>query len=276
MPRRSPLTSVTPALSIATSVPVPIAMPTWRCASAGASLMPSPAIATTRPSLCSRSMPSAFSSGSTSATTSSIPSACADRLRRSRGCRRSASRCARPRACSGANRLGRRRLDRIGDAEQAGDLRRRPRRTRPSGPRARSASARAPRSPRVDAQLLEQRSVAERDAPALDVPAHALAGHRLEALGRRGAPRRARARRATIAAASGCSLARSRLGGERAAARPRRRRRAGDDRRRARGLPSVSVPVLSTTSVSTVRSTSSASAFWNSTPSRRAPARRRP
>src|SRR6476619_5025467 len=29
MPRRSPLTSVTPALSMATSVPVPIAIPTW-------------------------------------------------------------------------------------------------------------------------------------------------------------------------------------------------------------------------------------------------------
>ena len=38
-----------PALSIATSVPVPIAMPTVAAASAGASLMPSPAIATTRP-----------------------------------------------------------------------------------------------------------------------------------------------------------------------------------------------------------------------------------
>ena len=37
-----------------------------------------------------------------------------------------------------------------------------------------------------------------------------------------------------------------------------------------RGLPSVSVPVLSTTSVSTCSSTSSASAFLNSTPARRA------
>src|SRR6476620_3031873 len=49
MPRRSPLTSVTPALSMATSVPVPIAMPTSACARAGASLIPSPAIATTWP-----------------------------------------------------------------------------------------------------------------------------------------------------------------------------------------------------------------------------------
>ena len=39
---------MTPALSIATSVPVPMAMPTSAWASAGASLMPSPAIATIR------------------------------------------------------------------------------------------------------------------------------------------------------------------------------------------------------------------------------------
>ena len=51
MPVRSPLSSVTPALSMATSVPVPMAMPTSAAASAGASLTPSPAIATTRPSL---------------------------------------------------------------------------------------------------------------------------------------------------------------------------------------------------------------------------------
>ena len=50
IPRRSPLTSVTWALFMATSVPVPIATPTSAFASAGASLMPSPAIATTRPS----------------------------------------------------------------------------------------------------------------------------------------------------------------------------------------------------------------------------------
>ena len=49
-----------PALSIATSVPVPIAMPTVAAASAGASLMPSPAIATTRPSRCSLSIDVAF------------------------------------------------------------------------------------------------------------------------------------------------------------------------------------------------------------------------
>ena len=47
--RRSPLTRVTPALSIATSAPVPIAIPTAASARAGASLIPSPAIATTCP-----------------------------------------------------------------------------------------------------------------------------------------------------------------------------------------------------------------------------------
>ena len=60
MPRRSPFTSVTPALSIATSVPVPMATPTCAWASAGASLIPSPAIATTRPSACKRLTVSAF------------------------------------------------------------------------------------------------------------------------------------------------------------------------------------------------------------------------
>src|SRR4026207_684323 len=49
MPRKSPLTSVIPALSIATSVPVPIAMPTLAAASAGAPLIPSPAPAASRP-----------------------------------------------------------------------------------------------------------------------------------------------------------------------------------------------------------------------------------
>ena len=43
----SPRISVMPAASMATSVPVAIAMPISAAASAGASLMPSPAIATT-------------------------------------------------------------------------------------------------------------------------------------------------------------------------------------------------------------------------------------
>ena len=74
MARRSPFTRVTPALSIATSVPVPMAMPTSAAASAGASLMPSPAMATTFPSARRRFTASALSAGSSSARTSSMPS----------------------------------------------------------------------------------------------------------------------------------------------------------------------------------------------------------
>jgi hypothetical protein len=48
-PRRSPDMSVTPADSMAMSVPVPIATPTSAEARAGASLMPSPIIATAVP-----------------------------------------------------------------------------------------------------------------------------------------------------------------------------------------------------------------------------------
>src|SRR5258707_1147778 len=60
-PVRSPLSSVTPALSIATSVPVPMATPTSAAAIAGASLTPSPAMPTTRPA--SRSGPPALPGG---------------------------------------------------------------------------------------------------------------------------------------------------------------------------------------------------------------------
>src|SRR5438477_161978 len=48
--RRSPLTSVRSEASMATSVPVPIDRPRSTWARAGASLTPSPVIATTRPS----------------------------------------------------------------------------------------------------------------------------------------------------------------------------------------------------------------------------------
>jgi len=79
-PRRSPPISVIPAAAIATSVPVPMAMPTSAWASAGASLMPSPTIATSWrdpfPACsrsCNRFTSAALSAGSTSASTRSIP-----------------------------------------------------------------------------------------------------------------------------------------------------------------------------------------------------------
>src|SRR4030067_1109704 len=59
--------------SIAMSVPVPIAIPTSAWASAGASLIPSPTIATTFPSAWILRTSSAFWSGRTSARTRAIP-----------------------------------------------------------------------------------------------------------------------------------------------------------------------------------------------------------
>ena len=52
---------------MATSAPVPMATPTSAWASAGASLMPSPTMATRCPWACSASMTAALSPGSTSA-----------------------------------------------------------------------------------------------------------------------------------------------------------------------------------------------------------------
>jgi hypothetical protein len=70
---RSLRTKVMSDASIAMSVPVPMAIPTSAAASAGASLIPSPTMATTRPSLQSLSTSFALSSGRTSAKTFSIP-----------------------------------------------------------------------------------------------------------------------------------------------------------------------------------------------------------
>ena len=110
----------------------------------------------------------------------------------------------------------------------------------------------------------EEHGVAERDGAAVDRAGHALAGRRAEiaAPGPSAMPRSAAA--ATIAAASGCSLARSTLAARRSTSssvkpRPAPRR---DDPRLAFGQ----VPVLSTTRVSTLSSRSSASAFLTRTP----------
>ena len=67
-----------------------------------------------------------------------------------------------------------------------------------------------------------------------------------------------------MAAASGCSLPRSRLAARRNRSLSLTEDNAVTDIRR--GFPSVSVPVLSTTSVSTFSSTSSASACRTNTP----------
>ena len=62
------------AVSIATSVPAPIATPMSAWARAGASLTPSPTIATLRPCACNSAILDALSPGSTSAITVVTPS----------------------------------------------------------------------------------------------------------------------------------------------------------------------------------------------------------
>ena len=63
--------------SLAAWVPVFMATPTSACASAGASLVPSPVIATSRPPRCSFLISSILSSGVASARKSSTPASCA-------------------------------------------------------------------------------------------------------------------------------------------------------------------------------------------------------
>ena len=262
MPARSPFTRVTPALCIATSVPVPMAMPTSAAASAGASLTPSPAMATTRPCPRRRCTTAPFCSGRTSASTSVMPSlaatACAvvrlspvSMTMRMPSARRLAS-------AAGVVAL-------IGSATAmipAG---------RPStatniavAPSRRSASARASRSALGTPRSSNRPALPTATAPAADRAGDALAGDRRETgrvlqfdaafLGRgddRGGERVfARALEA---------------GAERQHRRFVEARRPAPPRRRAACLRS-SVPVLSTTSVSIFSSRSSASAFLISTP----------
>ena len=72
-PVKLPETSVISADSIAMSVPVPIAIPTFACFKAGASFIPSPTMATVFPSDCNFLTTSILSRGKSSARTSSIP-----------------------------------------------------------------------------------------------------------------------------------------------------------------------------------------------------------
>ena len=63
--------------SLAAAVPVFMATPTSACASAGASLVPSPVIATRRPPSCSLRISAILSSGVASARWSSTPASAA-------------------------------------------------------------------------------------------------------------------------------------------------------------------------------------------------------
>ena len=64
---RSEETIVMPAVSMAMSLPPPMAIPRSASASAALSLMPSPTIATRRPRACNSRTKAAFSCGSTPA-----------------------------------------------------------------------------------------------------------------------------------------------------------------------------------------------------------------
>ena len=253
MPRRSPFTSVTPALSIATSVPVPIAMPTSACASAGRVV---DAVARHRDDAALRlqplddRLPSAR--GSTSATTSSMPELARRPPRRSSRLSPVSMTTRMPSARSAASASGVGRLDRVGDAEEPA----------PAVPStatnmtvcavARAARRRAPPAPpsrrraRPSARGCRPRRARPSTRPSTPLPvSDCEVGRRVES------QRRARSAPATIAAASGCSLPRSRLAARRSSSVSSSTPGAATTAT-SLGLPSVSVPVLSTTSVSTL------------------------
>ena len=165
------------------------------------------------------------------------------------------------------DRFGRGVLDRIRDADQAGG----PAVDRDEHDRLALAAKRRrlahPARAGSIASVLQQRAVAERDRPATDRASHALAGCRLE-VGRRlqSELRSPRRRRRSPPPADARSPAR---GSRRARATSSSPKPGAATTPVRRGLPSVSVPVLSTTSVSTFSIVSSASAFLISTPASR-------
>ena len=154
-------------------------------------------------------------------------------------------------------RVGRGRLDRIGDGDDPG-------RTAVDRDVERGGAVPAQRL-RPDFQLAERNSqilhqpaITQCHMPTVHHPGHPFAGDRSQSGQVR--PRRVRRSRAaaTMAAARGCSLA---LSSTAAAIRiPLPSSRRSGTIAVTRGLPSVNVPVLSTTSVSTLSSRSSASA----------------
>ena len=176
----------TSAVSTATSVPAPMAMPTSACASAGASLTPSPTIATRRPARWSSATRSALSPGRTSAMTSSMPSSAAMRCAVAR--LSPVSMTGRmPCVASAATASLRGLAGRIGDREQAGQPAVDRRRGRPSGPdwRARRTRAVEPvqrRCPRARAE----RALPTTSRRPSTVGDGAVSGDRLEATRRAG------------------------------------------------------------------------------------------
>ena len=171
-----------------------MAMPTSALASAGASLMPSPAMATTRPSRCSFATSASLSAGLTSPWTSSMPSCGRDRSGRGQA-------VAGGHDDADAQRLERRQrfrracLDRIGDREQPGqaaidgeehDAGAFARAALP--PAAASASTATPAS-FISARVAEQRPPGRRPCRARRCPCPTRSSRACRARGRARAPR---------------------------------------------------------------------------------------
>ncbi len=261
MPRRSPLTRVSWALFMATSVPVPMAMPTSARASAGASLMPSPAMATVRPSACRRSTRASLSAGNTSPCTSSMP-----RRRPTAPAVVSPSPVAmmmrRPAACRAASASG---VLALMGSETASRPASCPSTARniTLAPSPRNASAVCASGPvfTLDcciSTVLPSAKVRPAIRPRTPMPE---AESNCSAASSASPCWRAAA---TMAAASGCSLPWSRLAARRSTSASRQPGAATV--RSKRGRPSVRVPVLSTINVSTRHICSMAAALRNSTP----------
>ena len=261
MPVRSPFSRVSPALSIATSVPDPMAMPTSAAASAGASLTPSPAIATTRPCAFKSATTWLLRSGRISASTSVMPSFAATAravtllspvnittrmpdLRKA-----SSAACVVDFTASAMANIPAALPSMAAKMALAPSLRR-------SSARAASAVTSTP-SPSRNSRLPISKARPS-TLPRTPLPF----GASKSSTGGSVMPRACAA--ATMAAARGCSLARSAPAASRStssSASPSAATMATSDMR-----PSVRVPVLSTTSVSTSSIRSSASALRTSTP----------
>ena len=189
-----------------------MAIPTSACASAGASLTPSPAIATTAPAACSSRTIARLVLRQHLGADLVDPEPPRHRPRRPLAVARR-HHDAKPQPVQRLERRRRRLLHRVGDADEP---RHRPvhhhehHRLAPVAPRVRRRRPVA-RQPEVR----QQRRIAERHRPALHHALHPLAGHRLEVarLGRARRPRASAPR--TIASASGCSEPRSRLAASR-------------------------------------------------------------
>ena len=217
---------------MATSVPAPMAMPTSARASAGASLTPSPTIATLQPAAPAARRPCAsLSSGSTSAKTSSMPSSAADRVGDLAGVAGDHHDARRRGACSSSTACARLGPDLVLERERADDLRRRARRRAPTRPAPRHV--RRPRR-RARPGLGRPRSRSSAGPPTATAAPSTVASTPRPVSDRKSLRRRARPPRrgaaATMARASGCSLSASTAAGQRAA--PRRRVAAGARRRR--------------------------------------------